>query len=135
VRATTITRATAELLERGLRTCPTVRDELAAIRELEERLADPDVALLLSPHGFLIAELNRSAFVGACVVIHFYAELAGELAELLRECMAFAHAGDVWRFQGVDINGLSESAYRRLLRGVRLRIVPVGMLYESAEAA
>jgi hypothetical protein len=121
-----------ELLERGLATMPSVGDPAAAVRELEERLADPDVGLFIGAHGFgfLIAENNRSAFVNACTVIHFYSEMLGELEELLRECIAFARAGGLERFQGVDINGLTLRAYRRLLRGLPKNIRMLGAAYE-----
>jgi hypothetical protein len=121
-----------ELLGRGLATMPCVDDPSAAVRELEERLADKDVGLFIGQFGcgFLIAENNRSAFVNACTVIHFYSEVSDELEELLRECVAFAREGGLERFQGVDINGLSIRAYRRLLRGVPRDIRVLGAAYE-----
>jgi hypothetical protein len=121
-----------ELLERGLATMPIIDNPAAAVRELEERLADPDVALFIGAQGFgfLIAENNHSAFVNACVVIHFYSEALGELEELLRECIAFASAAGLERFQGVDINGLTLRAYRRLLRGLPKDIRILGAAYE-----
>jgi hypothetical protein len=129
MRAST-TRGAAELLERGLATMPTVDDPREAVEELEERLADPDCALFLEAGGFLIAENNRSAFVNACVVIHFYAERLGVLPELLAQCVEFARAGGLERFHGCDVNGLSERAYRRLLRGVPRQVRRLGAMYE-----
>ena len=119
-----------ELLERGLATMPSVLEPAAAVAELEERLSDPDTALFVGPSSFLIAENNYSAFVNACTVVHFYAERAGELRELLEELIAFAHAGGLERFHGVDINGLSERAYRRLLKGLPRALRRIGTMYE-----
>ena len=124
------TRSSIALLERGLSTMPTVIDPRAAVEELEDRLADTDCALFLEPDGFLIAENNRSAFVNACVVIHFYAERIGVLPELLAQCIEFARAGGLERFHGCDINGLTERAYKRLLGGVPRKIRRLGAMYE-----
>ena len=120
----------AELLERGLSTMPTVVDTGAAVLELAERLKDRDVALFVEPGGFLICENNRSAFVNACGIVHFYAERAGVLAGLLDEAIAFARAGGLVKFHGVDINGLSERHYRRLLKGKPRELRKLGTMYE-----
>jgi hypothetical protein len=119
-----------DLLLRGLATMPQVRDTSAAADELEERLADEDCALFVHGRGFLIAENNRSAFVGACVVIHFYTEQLGELPPLLEECLQFARAGGMERFQGIDINFLTPRAYRRLLGSLPSELRMLGMTYE-----
>lgn len=109
---------------------PTVHDPAAALKELEERLADPDVALFVRIAGFLIAENNRSAFVNACTVIHFYTERLGELDPLLEECVAFGRSAGLKRFHGFDINGLTERAYRRLLKGRPRELRRLGTMYE-----
>jgi hypothetical protein len=124
------TSALRDLLRRGLETAPTVRNIPEAVAELEDRLHDPDVALFIQEAGFLIAENNRSAFVNACVVIHFYAEAGDVLAGLLDECIQFAHDGGLRTFQGFDINGLSLRAYRRLLKGRARSVRALGVTYE-----
>lgn len=109
---------------------PTVRDPVAAVAELEQRLADHDTALFVRPGGFLLAENNRSAFVDACVIIHFYCERPRTLVDLLRECIRFARAAGMQRFHGVDINFLPQRGYRRLLGGLARRAVQLGVMYE-----
>lgn len=129
MRVTTVT-GYRELLERGLATNPLVADPLAAIAELEERLGDPDVALFVSEGGFLIAENNRSEFLRACCVVHFYAERRGVLRELLEECIRFGRSAGLSRYHGCDINELSEAGYRRLLGGMPRELRRIGVLYE-----
>jgi hypothetical protein len=119
-----------ELLERGLATSPLIDSPLRAMTELELRLRDPDLALFVQPHSFLIAENNRSEFLRACCVIHFYAEQRGELRELLEECMMFGLGAGLSRFHGCDINELSEAGYRRLLKGMPRDLRRVGVLYQ-----
>lgn len=119
-----------DLLERGLRTNPLIDDPIAALRELEERLRDPDLALFVRPGAFLIAENNRSEFLRACCVVHFYAEQRGELRELLEECVEFGRSAGLSRYHGCDINELTEAGYRRLLKGMPRELRRVGVLYE-----
>jgi hypothetical protein len=109
---------------------PTCLDPRGAVAELEQRLRDDDTALFVRDGGFLIAENNRSAFVAACVIIHFYCEKPRTLVDLLRECIRFARAAGMVRFHGVDINFLPQRGYRRLLGGLARRAVQLGVMYE-----
>lgn len=118
-----------ELLERGLLTNPSVERPAEAVSELEERVADPDCALFVEDGGFLIAENNRSEFVNACMIIHFYCERPGVLRALLEQCIEFATAGGLARFYGVDINNLTERGYRLLLCGMPRELRRLGAAY------
>ena len=114
---------------------PSVRDVDRALDELEGRLADPEVALLVDGDGFVFAENNGSAFVGACTVIHLYngGRDAATRRRLLDELTAFALEGGYDRIQGVDIN--RSRAYERLMRHNGWRPVPVGTAYEFSRGA